>query len=99
MLSAAHKAHSEDGYRIIREGITTYFADRLDAPHGSISYPDIEAALANAMIEPALRSEVLQCLDMADQGLYAPFSEDNADALARQTGVALAAVDTCWEIR
>lgn len=99
VLASARKAPAQDQHRIIRAGIIGYFADKLDAAASELNPWQVEAAMQRQGLDPDLRREVLDYLEQADQGLYAPVEPVNAQELARHAAATLAAVDAEWEAR
>jgi hypothetical protein len=96
-LSSAHHAAPHKAYRIVRESLVMYFADKLNGSVGTLQDEHIELAMQQSILDERLQMQILACLALADEGLYAPFEAARADALVKNSMKLLAAVDAQWK--
>ncbi|MBZ0298235.1 MAG: hypothetical protein K8J31_00755, partial [Anaerolineae bacterium] len=96
ILNRAQKTEPNAAFRLIRQGLTGYFADKLNCSAETLDHADIEAALHRQGIDGLLLAQVFDCIDLADQGLYAPFQTIDIRALNQQAAHVLSAVDEQW---
>jgi hypothetical protein len=97
LADAGQSSDAETAYRMIRTGVTGYFADKLNCDAALLNYQDIEASLLAHSIRGDLQSEILACLELADQGLYAPLQNVEARSLSQRTIKLLGLIDNRWE--
>ena len=97
MLASAHKAGPEKAYHIVRASVVKYFADKLNVDVGTIQDQDIELAMAEHDLDERLQQQVVACIRMVDEGLYAPFEAVDADTLIKNSAKLLVAVDARWQ--
>ncbi len=95
VLSASRVADVE-AYAIFRKGLIGYFADKLNCSPDTVTLPAIEEALARHQIDAHVQTQVLECFELVDQGLYAPFTTNERTNLSQMMVKALSAIDAQW---
>ncbi len=98
-LRTAAKSPKNEAYQHINRAIFTYFGDKLGQPPASMNMADLQKTMKKRRINPALREQVLSCLEWAEEGRFAPNSSENVKPLIVQTNDVLTALDAEWETR
>jgi hypothetical protein len=89
---------SNDACRVISEAMFLYFGDKLDTNGMGLTQADLIAALERHGIRDYSLVQVIRCLELADEGRYAPVGSVNSRSLLQQTLDALAAIDSRWSM-
>ena len=97
MLASAERSAPEHTYHVVRDSIMTYFADRLNTDARTIQLQEIELAMARHDLDERLQAQLVACLTMVDESLYAPFEAASAAVLVKNCAKLLAAVDARWK--
>jgi hypothetical protein len=88
---------SNDGCRVINEAIFLYFADKLDTISRGLTQADVTQAMEIREIPSSLRQRVAVCLELADEGQYAPIDVVDVQSLHQITLDALTTLDERWD--
>ncbi len=96
-LQTARKLPANDACRAISEAIFLYFGDKLDTVGTGLTQADVNAAIDTHEINASLREQVTTCLELADEGRYAPVDSVDVSSLLNRTLDTLTAVDQQWD--
>lgn len=100
-LRQALSVLKRDGNSVSRNGhdaMLGYFADKLNRPVSSLSYADIESALADHTHETTLAGRVVRYLETVDHMLYAPGHHAEDQQLRQQVAALLNEIDQQWRL-
>jgi hypothetical protein len=97
-LQNTQSMRSNDGCRVISEAIFLYFADKLDTISRGLTQSDVTRAMETREIPSTLRQRVMACLELADEGQYAPVDAVDIQSLHHVTLDALTALDERWGV-
>lgn len=95
-LEHTQKLRSNDACRVISEAIFLYFADKLDAVPIGLTQADVAHAMETHEIQNSLNRRVTACLELADEGRYAPVESVDIRSLHKDTLDALTELDERW---
>lgn len=97
-LKALAQAHqTNEPYRLVRNALLTYFADKVNTTPQTLSYLDIEGVLRQHGLVPEYSTPILASLEQIDRSLYAPDSGQQNPQLTPQTARLLEALDRRWK--
>jgi hypothetical protein len=95
IMSQAHR--SSEPYRLIREALLAYFADKLGTTSRTLSYLDIEKAIHQKGIDPDASNAVVAYLEQIDRVLYAPGEVSPNPEIIQQVTQMLEFLDVRWK--
>lgn len=95
----AQAGRSNQPYRIVREALLTYFADKMNMSSHTLSYLDIENALRQRGLETEPGSAVAAYLEQIDRALYAPGETPQNPEMIQEAARILEALDIRWVAR
>jgi hypothetical protein len=95
-LQNAQKLRSNDACRVMSEAIFLYFADQLDTVATGLTQADVTQAMQTQGIDESLLQRVAACLELADEGRYAPIDSVDIQLLRNDTLDVLIALDRHW---
>lgn len=97
-LDIAQKMRSNDACRVISEAVYLYFAEKLNRAAAGLNQVDVQYAMDARQINGTLEQRVMNCLEWADEGRYAPVDSVNIQSLLKRTAEALSVLDTAWKV-
>lgn len=84
-------------YAGLRAGLFGYIADKSGRSIDTLYSDEVELILNNRRIDPGVRAQLMDCLEQADQGLYAPSANIDAAALGQNMLRLLSRIDAQWK--
>ncbi len=98
-LEMARKTPDQAAYQLVIEAIYGYFANKLGGSITDLAVSDLQKAMSDKAVEPAIVDRVLSCLQWAEEGKYAPVGEEDIEPLINRTLVALNRLDSVWKTK
>lgn len=95
-LGAVSKAPLANGHAVIEQAIIAYVEDKLD--RNALTPGEASVLLLNHNLNSELVDRVLECLNRAEDGRYAPSGWLNPASLAVESFEALSALDKSWPV-
>jgi tetratricopeptide (TPR) repeat protein len=92
-LDAARKLSQAEAFTRVQTAVAGYLADRLNAPTPTLSLAEMDGLFSTI---PAA-SPLIQVLQIAEEGRYAPPGMVDVDAAIQQAASALQTVDAVWK--
>jgi hypothetical protein len=95
-LQRARSGHS-DPYPIVIATVLGYFEDKLASTTGDMTRPQLQAVMIDIGVGDLAQREIMVCLELAEQGRFAPSGAVAFGSLLARTLDTLSAVDTGWK--